>query len=271
MRLKLFQILIIEAATLCDLKCPTCLRQNDPARRYWVEGTNKPLDKKLPAEIVYDIVDQAAALRYRGEVHFCGYNEPLLDPRYFDFARYARKKGMKPGLFTNGTQLNRRNPGTPELARQIEETIYHLAIDRYDQHRHMPGQKLPPPEKRRARTKYLRSLFTRKIAWGGPHLTTHYSPRGDLQSLIEKYKDNPCYICCRMFIDFEGTMRMCCHDIGCNFELGNIHDSTLEELWFGPRHVEMVKTLHRPGGRRNYAYCRICPLRGGAPGKYPNI
>lgn len=123
MRLGLFRVLSIQTTTLCNLRCPTCLRQNDPTDPFKVQKGKTPLDVQMPDKMVYSIVDQAVDLGFRGQILFYGYNEPLLDPRFFTFARYAKAKGLKPGLFTNGVVLNSKNPRAEEIAGQIDETI----------------------------------------------------------------------------------------------------------------------------------------------------
>jgi hypothetical protein len=52
---------------------------------------------------------------------------------------------------------------------------------------------------------------------------------------------------------------MCCEDMGGNFELGNVRDQCLRDLWFNARHQQLVRQLQRPGGRRGLAYCENCP------------
>jgi hypothetical protein len=52
---------------------------------------------------------------------------------------------------------------------------------------------------------------------------------------------------------------MCCEDLHGDFGLGNIHESTVEELWYSDRHVRMVQDLIA-GRRDKYALCRNCPM-----------
>ena len=67
----------------------------------------------------------------------------------------------------------------------------------------------------------------------------------------------------RMIVDYRGEMLMCCDDIVGLFNLGNVRDHTVEELWNSPKHVEIMATLAVPGGREAYGYCRTCPRPDG--------
>lgn len=274
MRLELFKILILETATLCNRKCPTCLRQNDPTRSRWVGKTDKPIDVRMPVETVHNIIDQAADMGFKGECFLYYYNEPLMDfNRFISFCRYAKAKGLKPGMATNADLLTPKNPRTREMAKEIDAVISHLIIDLYDVTAELAINHKPMSKtQHRARVKYLTGLFPgHKVAFNWAHLTDHFSPRKNLQELIKRHRNNPCYLTCRMIIDYRGKMLLCCEDIMANWNLGNIRESSLEELWYSPRHQKIVEALVKPGGRQNYPYCRICPLKGGVKGKYPYV
>ena len=39
----------------------------------------------------------------------------------------------------------------------------------------------------------------------------------------------------------------------------NVHERTIEELWFGDRHQDLVVALQQAGGRRTHEHCLSCP------------
>jgi len=263
----LFKNLIVEISSLCNRRCPTCIRQTDPTRSRWNEdGTPKNI--KLAAKIVYSVIDQAVAMGYKDWVAFYLYSEPLLDwQRFFKFVQYAKKRGLKTRLDTNGDVLTPENPDSKKIAKLIDTLITGFVIDRYyitmD---HMPTTKAIE------RTKYLEGLFKRRLGWEsthaiyGEHIVTHYSPRKqELERLIKLRRNwpSPCYLTRRMIIDYKGEMLLCCEDIMANWDLGNIYDSSLKQLWYSSKHQKIVKTLAEFGGRLKYKYCSICPLKGG--------
>ena len=73
------------------------------------------------------------------------------------------------------------------------------------------------------------------------------------------YDNAPCHRpLIRMIIRHDGEMCHCCEDTVGAFQLGNVHESSLEDLWYAPRHVQIVHDLVA-GHRAKYALCRNCP------------
>ena len=68
----------------------------------------------------------------------------------------------------------------------------------------------------------------------------------------------------RMIIRHDGEMLNCCEDTHGAWGLGNVHESSLEELWHSERHVRVVQDLIA-GHRDRYALCRNCPLTPTGP------
>ena len=78
--------------------------------------------------------------------------------------------------------------------------------------------------------------------------------------LSERYAGNPCgEPIKRMIVNHRGDMLMCCDDMIGNFALGNVHEQSLEELWFSERHQDLLLALEQPGGRACHQHCLSCP------------
>jgi radical SAM protein with 4Fe4S-binding SPASM domain len=88
----------------CNLKCIHCYSDSD-AREY-------------PGELTWDqcrgVVDDLAQFGVPGVLLSGG--EPLIHPRFFDLAAYARSKGLRLTLSTNGTLIDR------DAAQRIKNT-----------------------------------------------------------------------------------------------------------------------------------------------------
>jgi radical SAM protein with 4Fe4S-binding SPASM domain len=69
-----------------------------------------------------------------------------------------------------------------------------------------------------------------------------------------------------MLIRYDGRMANCCEDLHAEFDLGSVHEKSLEELWFSERHVATVLDLVR-GRRTGYALCERCPLPPTGPAR----
>ena len=68
----------------------------------------------------------------------------------------------------------------------------------------------------------------------------------------------------RMLIRYDGEMCNCCEDLHGEFNLGNVYESSLEELWLSENHVQVIENL-MAGGREHYKLCRNCPASPSGP------
>lgn len=245
-RIPLFGRLEIETCSNCNRSCVTCLRNSYPDServKSWFGDT------LLPAETVCSIIDQAHELGYKGDVNLQHFNEPLLDSRIEEFGRYTQSKGRAVGICTNGDFI------TEERSKTLDGAFTWMDVALYSDR-----------DAQAKRQAFLEPLFAKtKLRFtGGYHVTTHFSPHPDLQRLVQTHVETPCFeLRKRMIINHKGEMLLCCDDMPGHFDLGNVFDSTLEELWFSQKHQEIVRVLEEPGGRRNYSHCATCPRQGG--------
>ncbi|NLS77335.1 MAG: hypothetical protein GXY76_08770 [Chloroflexi bacterium] len=240
--MRLFTELNIETQSTCNRACPTCMRNSWPDRAALVERFEI---HQMPGELVHSLLDQAAAMGYGGQVCLQHFNEPLQDGRLAEFGRYAKGKGFAHVYAnTNGDLL------TPELAAELDGALDRLHIALYG------------PNKLERSVRY-RGWFaqTRLTFTDGSHVITHHSPYANLAACVAAARPQPCEREAQMrcIIGYTGQMYLCCDDILGQFGLGNAHDMSLEELWFGEKHQAVVEALRQPGGREQYELCRLCP------------
>ena len=200
----------------------------------------------MSTEMFVKIIDQAVSMNFTGIVNLQHFNEPLFDKRLDFLGHYAKEQYQfdKVMVHTNGDALNEK------IASKLDGNFDIINIALYDNN----------TETRRLE---IYSWFSKtRINFVSPvHLITHFSPFHGLKFAIERNKNAPCITKSqyRMIIDYTGEMHMCCDDISKEFDLGNINDSTLEELWYSERHSQIIRDLEEPGGRLKYDYCSICP------------
>lgn len=112
----------------CNLKCMHCYSDSD-AREY-------------PGELSWEqcraVIDDLAAFRVPGLLLSGG--EPLIHPHFFDLARYARERGLRLTISTNGTLI------TADIAAELRAIGFaYVGIsldgigDTHDQFRGKPG------------------------------------------------------------------------------------------------------------------------------------
>ncbi|MBA7593124.1 hypothetical protein ES703_00041 [subsurface metagenome] len=234
---------LLETQSYCNLGCPNCLRNTEPAQSRFKDG--QPIREEMPTEKVHDLIDQASKLGYRGTIQFQYYSEPTCDPRLVSFVKYAKGKGMRTEIATNGTLL------TGELCRQLDGVLDKIVIGIAN--RKPRGYWLA----KFRRTRQVLVFLNRPVAWA----VTHFSPqKGRLQAMVKKNVNAPCHIPCKyLIIQYDGEMSLCCDDLSHAWNLGNAFEKSLEELWWSEKHVEILKILSVAGGRLKYPYCRICP------------
>lgn len=253
--MELFSHLVVETAGACNRTCTSCLRQSYPRG-----GATLPLlrtvqhqvgaSELMPEPLFERIVDEAAELAFRGLVTLQFFNEPLLDVRLGRLGRYVKEQlpGSPLWICSNADLL------TEARAAELDGVFDQINVALY-----LPRHRQPQREQ------LLRSWFrtTRLKFTHGEHVVTHHSPGAALDRLVERVIERPCtQFNGMLIINWDGTVSHCCDDVAGDFALGNVHDLSISDVWFGARNLEIVAALSRPGGRREFAYCRSCPRRG---------
>lgn len=240
----MFKILEIETSSYCPWRCKTCIRQSHPNRKKLEPYFRR---EYLPMPLIMKAILDSQSMGFRGHVCLGHHNEPMLDSRIVEIAKFAKQAYIgKVFCCTNGIAL------TPEVIKEVDGVFDTLHIAVY----------IKNDEKRLAREEELRQSFSKTSLTfvGNKHVTTHYSPNKDLYKLIKEKNEKPCTeVLHRMIINVEGNHLLCCDDVYGRWNLGNIRDNTVEELWYSKEHVRLVKMLLKPGGRKLDPYCKICP------------
>ncbi|MBW2283382.1 MAG: SPASM domain-containing protein, partial [Deltaproteobacteria bacterium] len=181
---------------------------------------------------VIDILDQAQAMGFNGRAAFHHYCEPLLDQRNLLFAKEAKERGMKPYLVTNGDRLH----GDERLRQEVQHLYERIVVGIYD---YETNEKLEE-----AKQYWKRMLPSADVDFSVPDLT---------------YTNAPCHRpLVRMIIQYDGDVCNCCDDTFGAFQLGNVYQNTLAEIWFSREHRQILDDLVS-GRREKYELCRGCP------------
>jgi len=249
-RIPLFRKLLLELQANCNRNCFFCNREFDTSgKRYDTRG--RKVLKQMPTEHALSILDQAQALGFDGHVAFHHYSEPFLDPRIIDMAHAARARGMKPYEHTNGDVLR----GNPELCRQAAEVFDYIVMGLYDYRddAELAAEQafwLERLEGTRVRFSLGGEVFPRTLT---PHDDRMFRPK-------QTFPNAPCIRpAVRLIIHYDGEMAMCCEDMQDRFELGNAFETPIEQLWYGDKHVAIMKALAR-GQREQFPLCAGCPI-----------
>jgi len=201
----------------------------------------------LEEELIYDAIDQAIALGFRGGVCLQYYNEPLMDERLPEIAHKVRSypELKTVHLNTNGDYI------TPELAAELDGALDYMICTLY----------MNDPIKSE-RAAWIPTLFKEtevRMKTDSHHIPTHFTPAYDLESLIKVAQGMSCdQPTIRVIINHRRQYLLCCEDVIGNFDLGTFPDVGIEDHWLG-RHNELSNALSVAGGRKVHSYCMICP------------
>jgi radical SAM protein with 4Fe4S-binding SPASM domain len=265
LELPLFERLQIESQSNCNRACWFCPRTYDRSGSY-LDHDGQRVWNRMPTETILDVLDQAVAMGFRGRVGFHHYSEPLLDSRNVVLAREARARGLHPYLHTNGDVLARDEA----LCEEVIAVYELIVVGLYD---YETDEGLAEAKRYWAdRLAGARNLDFSPIGLSGarsahsigiPRALVPTDGRMTVPDLT--FAGAPCHRpMIRMIIRHDGEMLNCCEDTHGAWGLGNVHDSSLEELWLSERHVRVVEDLIA-GHREKYALCRNCPLTPTGP------
>jgi radical SAM protein with 4Fe4S-binding SPASM domain len=239
----------IDIQSSCNRDCEFCPRFWDRSgvRK---DAKGNQIIAKMPSEKVYNLIDQAHKLGFQGKIKLHRLSEGLLDKRYVEFAKYIKSKGLRLLENTNADVL-RKNKA---LCAELDGLIEHLTIGLYDYKNEAEKQ---------AEMVYWRNQFKKtEVQFSLPPENCIIRQGSKIYAeVIKNLKalDLPCSQPYRMMlIRYDGNVSLCCEDDGCHFDLGNVFEQSLQELWWSYKHLKITKMLAKPGGRHQFARCRQC-------------
>jgi len=246
----------------CNRVCGTCLRQTTPYTALPTHANRFPIatkigqGMKMSMDMIKDIVEQAKDISELKSIYLSHYNEPLLDDRFPEIARYIREQMPKMDIraCTNFDLM------TEDLAKELDGVVSFFHVSLYYED--------PVYSKRKKLVESWFKKTTLNIHYKGHaedyHMTTHFSPREErLKAKIKAVQHNTCTrYNAHCIIAYDGTFLHCCEDYNGNFDLGNVKDTTILEMWESETHQGLVEDLKIKGGRRMYKHCIDCPDMG---------
>src|SRR3989304_3111171 len=249
-KIPMWRKLQIELQSSCNRDCSWCPRYNDRTgiRK---DSNGKNVAVKMPTEKVYDIIDKASKLGFKGNISFHRLSEAFLDKRYMEIWKYAKAKGMKLAEDTNGDVL--RN--NIELCSALDETGNKLRIGLYDSY---------TEEERRKEIEFWKNRFKKAhISFSEP-LKQNLLLRKNSQIYEWVEKDNealnsPCFMGRNAIKNnYLGKTLKCREAVQKTFKCENLVEKELEEIWWSDKRAELNNTLEKHGGKLNFPICRDC-------------
>lgn len=248
-KLPMWRKIAIELQSDCNRDCGFCPRYFDRSgvRK---DKNGKKVKQSMPTEKVYDIIDQAKELGYIGKIGFHRLSEGYLDPRVVEFASYAKKQGMRIVDATNGDILK----SDPELCKKLDGIVDTFQIGLYDYKNDEEKAAMMEFWKKRFKKTNVKFSLPLEKAQLRQHSKYYQERKKDKRIL-----DLPCTNrTCSFLIRYDGNVSLCCQDDLCQFDLGNVFQQRLEEIWWSEKRARIINELKKPGGRSKFELCSVC-------------
>ena len=271
---------VLSFVYICNAQCPNCPYTNSDIRQ---EYRDRPLMQEDTFKI---IADQCGP--HRAWIRLSGGGEPMLHPQAVELIEYAKSKGARIGLITNGSRFTENSIrrllacGTD----MIEFSVDAGDPDTYGSVR--PGldwerlvstvesmvslrQQMGSPTKIIASGINQEGVDIEQVAafWSGivdefqrrKYLTwgINEDHSGNAEPYLRPEEQIPCpFIFERLNIDSRGKVMVCGYDIRAITDMGNIHEQSIAEIWKGEG-FEYYRRLHLERRGMEIPLCSQCP------------
>lgn len=243
----LFNSIEIETRTKCNSACSFC-------------GASILHDKRkdllMPDELFAKIIAELKNLCFSGTVRLYVNNEPLLDKRMPEMIRAIAQQLPQATIEiqTNGLSLN------PRIGEEILQAGLHtLIINNYSDE----------GEVHKGVQKFLDETAPnyqdREIKVHMRRLNQSLQNRGGTAPNAEALRE-PLKLSCilpfdEIVVTANGKVSICCQDLEFENAVGNLNETTLGEIWFGPEMTRLRQDLKNSDRSQN-PLCAGCDYRG---------
>lgn len=272
---------VLSFVYICNAKCPNCPYTNSTIRDDYK-------DRLLMSEETFKkIADECGP--HNAWIRISGGGEPMLHPQVVELMEYAKKKGAKIGLITNGSKF------TEESIRRLLEAqvdMIEFSVDASDPetyNRVRAGlnwdvllsnvkKMIDMRNKLGSKTKIIASGVNQQgvdidaVATFWEPMVDNFQKRkyltwgindpeksADASPYLPPEEKIPCpFIFERLNIDSRGKVMVCGFDIAAKTDMGNIHDKSIHEIWHGEA-FDFYRQKHLNRQADDIEMCRNCP------------
>lgn len=278
-------MLVLSFVYPCNALCPHCPYTNSNIRK---EYRDAPY---MPAATFKKIADESGP--HGAYLRISGGGEPMLHPEAVELMVYAKEKGCKIGLITNGSLFTEAD-ARALLGAGVD--MIEFSVDACDEatynwvRKGLDWQTLQDNvammvrlrNEMRSPSKIVASavnqkgvdidaverfwidgfgidtLIKRKFLTWGDNTTLDGTGSADPAAYLNT-DEVPCpFIFERLNIDSRGNVMVCGYDISANTSMGNVNTESLAEIWHGPG-FQFYRDKHLAGHGKDIALCAGCP------------
>ncbi len=278
-------MLVLSFVYPCNALCPHCPYTNSNIRK---EYRDMPF---MSPEIFKKIADESGP--HQAYLRISGGGEPMLHPDATELLVYAKEKGCRIGLITNGSLFNEENsrallsagvdmiefsvdtcePESYSVVRAglewdtLIENFERMVALRSEMKStskivcsavHQQGIDIDAVEKFWVEGKGADYMIKRKFLTWGINTTLDDTRSADPSAYLES-ENVPCpFIFERLNIDSRGNVMVCGYDISANTSMGNVATESIRDIWHGPG-FEFYRQKHLEGKGADIPLCSGCP------------
>jgi radical SAM protein with 4Fe4S-binding SPASM domain len=272
---------VLSFVYICNARCPNCPYTNSRIRQDYE-------DRPIMREDTFKIIAEECG-PYGAWLRISGGGEPMLHPQAVELLEYAKARGTKVGLITNGSKFNAENS---QRLLEAGVDMIEFSVDAADPEtyarvrRGLNWERLVKNVKRMVEMRNRLKSPTKIIAsginqedvdidvvaefWG--NIVDNFQKRKYLTWAIndpDKSADPtpylppenrvPCpFIFERLNIDSRGKVMVCGFDIAAVTDMGNIHDRSIKEIWHGEGFA-YYRRMHLERKGDQIELCQACP------------
>ena len=239
----IFSYVEIETINRCNGVCSFCpVNKNADPRPY----------AKMSEETFKKIIDNLAELNFSGCISYYSNNEPLMDTRIIEFIKYGVYKLplCTHQILSNGTLLTEE-----KFQKFIDSGLNNFHIDNYNDRLKMN------PNIQNVYDKYASCDFRMSCSISLRYQDQILSSRGGNapnKSKPQKTINAHCYYpFSQLIIRADSGVSLCCNDALGKITIGNVENQTLQDIWFGEKHINILKSI-RDNKRNDIDVCKGC-------------
>lgn len=262
----------IETASACQMRCPMC----------YTTYMDESLKGIMKYELYTKIIDEAVTLGiYSIKLSWRG--EPLLNKNIVQMVQYAKGKGIKEVAFLSNAEfltekmaealvdagldwLSVSADGTGEIYNEIrrpaifEETL--ARVEYMKRYRDSKGLSRPLLRVQSIMSAVENNPDDFKGAWSG--IVDRMNIIADeARDFNEKSLQFDRYFVCakpwqRMTIAYDGRVHQCISDYGAKNVIGDVNESSLYEVWHGPKNEAVREAFRRHQYLERNEPCNLC-------------
>lgn len=275
------KMIVVSVSYVCNARCSHCPYTNSQIRRQYHKF------KFIQPDLFKKISDEAG--EYGAYIRLTGGGEPLLHPQILELIEYAKSKGARIGLITNGSLLT---PSTSNRLLSAETDMIEVSADAGDAEtyamirvgldfdklvrnvRHLVKER----NRRKSKSRVIASVVNQKAVrdkldeivefWANivddvqvrKFLTWNIlnsSESGDPEPYLGERVPCP-WPFERLNIDTRGVVGFCGFDIKWESNFGNVYKRSIKSIWNG-RKFNQWRKLILEGKYEEIPICRVCP------------